>query len=99
MPEMQFQVRWPNATETSHYSPSLVIEEHLSPGQSYELTDFLQRSSTALGIASERVRVRYGTPCGRALAERNSIERHGRCFEGGQVTVLAFHRPDHEAPR
>jgi uncharacterized repeat protein (TIGR04042 family) len=96
---MQFGVRWPDRTETTCYSPSLVIEDFLSPGQSYELGDFLERSTTALNIASERVEARYGVPCGRALAQRDDIARRAASFTDGQVTVLAFHRLGRQASR
>ena len=92
MPEMQFQVRWPNGAETTHYSPSLVVEDHLSEGHSYEVADFLRRSRAALDIASDRVRAKYGMPCSRASAERARIEHQARGLDGGQVTILAFRR-------
>ena len=97
MPEMLFRLRWPDASETTHYSPSLVIEEHFSPGQSYELGDFLARSRAALRVASDRVEAKYGMPCSRAIAQSDAIGRLGAAFDGGRVTILAFHRPDQEA--
>ncbi len=99
MPEMLFRLRWPDASETTHYSPSLVIEEHFALGQSYELADFLARSRVALRIASDRVEARYGMPCGRAIGQSHAIARLGAAFDGGQVTILAFDRPGREAAR
>jgi len=32
MPEMQFQIRWPDGSETFCYSPSLVIKDYLKLG-------------------------------------------------------------------
>jgi len=75
MPEMRFTIRWPDGRQECCYSPSLVIKEHLEPGESYLLADFLDRSSTALGIASDRVRAKYGFPCTRALGQLALIEQ------------------------
>jgi len=75
MPEMHFTVRWPDESATECYSPSLVIKDYFTPGASYPLVEFLSRSRTALGLASERVRVKYGMPCSRALAQLAEIER------------------------
>lgn len=93
MPEMRFELRWPDGSVQSCYSPSLVIAEHLEPGAAYPLDEFVGRARTALREASERVRVRYGIPCARALAELNRIERRAGACAGvpnGAVTVLAF---------
>ncbi|MGI4745924.1 MAG: MSMEG_0570 family nitrogen starvation response protein [Janthinobacterium lividum] len=104
MPEMQFSVRWPDGTESLCYSPSLVIEDHLAPGTSYTLDDFIGRSRTALSIASDRVQQKYGFPCSRALGQLAELDRRVAHFSGNdraspdsRVTVLAFHRDD--APR
>jgi uncharacterized repeat protein (TIGR04042 family) len=94
MPEMLFRVRWPDETETTHYSPSLVVEEHLEVGRSYTLDDFLGRSRAALGIASERVRAKFGFPCARAIAQSEEIGRLAGVFPGGSVTILEFLRED-----
>ena len=79
MPEMRFKIRWPDGTDESCYSPSLVMREHLTPGASYALEDFRSRARTALEIASERVRARYGHACSLALGQLARIE--GRCEE------------------
>ena len=93
MPEMQFTVAWPDGGEMRCYSPSLVIEEHLAPGTSYALDDFLTRSRTALKIASQRVQQRYGFPCSRALGQLAQIEQRAQSFGSeASVTVLAFRR-------
>jgi len=74
MPEMRFRVRWPDGTTENCYSPSLVIKDFLSVGANYSLEEFLTRSRTALEIASERVRAKYGRPCSRAEAQLKRIE-------------------------
>jgi uncharacterized repeat protein (TIGR04042 family) len=93
MPEMRFQVRWPDGTEASCYSPSLVIKDYLAIGETYSLDDFLDKSRTALNIASDRVRAKYGFPCGRAMGQLQAIEGAATQFqalENPTVTVLAF---------
>jgi uncharacterized repeat protein (TIGR04042 family) len=92
MPEMRFKVRWPDATETLCYSPSLIIREYFAPGESYPLADFLTRSRKALTIASDRVRAKYGYECSSAKAQLAEIERIASGHaESAQVTVLSFH--------
>ncbi len=91
MPEMRFTLRWPNGREDICYSPSLVVREHLQVGSSYPLPEFLHRVGTALHIASERVRAKYGHPCSLALGQLAAIESTAsRCSPQGRVQVLAF---------
>lgn len=74
MPEMRFHIRWPDGTTEICYSPSLVIKDYLTVGTDYALADFLERSRISLGIASDRVKLKYGMPCHRALAQLARIE-------------------------
>ncbi len=93
MPEMHFRVRWPDGQETTHYSPSLVVRDHLRVGNAYALPEFLQRIRDALNVASERVRAKYGYACSRALDELAVIEAHAIPHEhaaDASVHVLAF---------
>ncbi|SON57110.1 hypothetical protein HDIA_3569 [Hartmannibacter diazotrophicus] len=88
MPEMRFTIRWPDGTPESCYSPSLVIKDYFEPGQSYPLDDFLKRSREALGIASDRVKAKYGRPCSLALGQLQRIEAmSGRFTDTPQATV------------
>jgi uncharacterized repeat protein (TIGR04042 family) len=91
VPEMLFAVRWPDGTESRCYSPSLVISDHLAVGVSYPVAEFVDRSRTALLIASERVRAKYGMVCTSALAQLDAIERTAARMPEGDVTVTAFH--------
>lgn len=93
MPVMHFHVRWPDASETRCYSPSLVVHDFLKPQQDYSLPDFLARTREALGIASERVRAKFGFACSQAMDQLAEIEDLARRFEaqpGATVTVLRF---------
>jgi uncharacterized repeat protein (TIGR04042 family) len=93
MPEMHFVIRWPDGARERCYSPSLVVREFFSPGESYALTDFLQRSRAALNVASDRVQAKYGHACTRAAAQLARIETVAKTFAdlpAAQVTVDAF---------
>ena len=94
MPEMHFRVRWPDGSTDTCYSPSWVIEEHLTEGASYALEEFVARARAALDIASERVRAKYGFACSSALDQASAIERKAQDMSSvapaGSVTVLGF---------
>jgi uncharacterized repeat protein (TIGR04042 family) len=93
MPEMYFRLRWPDSAETSHYSPSLIIKDYFAPGEELELKVFLERARTALTIASDRVRAKYGFPCSQAGASLSSIEQRAAPFQrqrDARITILEF---------
>ncbi|MFM7324133.1 MAG: MSMEG_0570 family nitrogen starvation response protein, partial [Nodosilinea sp.] len=54
MPEIRFQIQWPDGSRETCYSPSLVVKDYFVAQQAYPLEDFVQRSRTALQIASDR---------------------------------------------
>jgi uncharacterized repeat protein (TIGR04042 family) len=93
MPEMLFHIRWPDGATEQCYSPSLVIKDHLEPGASYDLAEFMQRSRLALTIASDRVREKYGFACSRAMAQLARLEAGAGRFEhsaDARVTITSF---------
>jgi len=93
MPEMRFRIRWPDGTPEACYSPSLVVKDFFSPGESYLLAEFLERSRTALNLASDRVEEKYGWRCSRALAQLSRIEAAAKGFvhlPDARVMVDAF---------
>ncbi len=93
MPEIRFQIQWPDGNQETCYSPSLVVKNYFASDTSYPLTDFVERSRTALTIASDRVQANYGMPCGLALGQLRQIEatasRYAELPEPA-VTVLQF---------
>ena len=94
MPEMSFDIRWPDGSTEQCYSPSLVIRDHLSVGETYGVAEFMRRSRTALTIASDRVREKYGFACSRAMGQLAKLETAAKRFDAtssGGVTVTAFH--------
>ncbi len=93
MPAMHYRLRWPDASESLAYSPSLVIEDFLKPGQDYPLGDFLRRVREATAIASARVEAKYGFACSRAHDQLADTEARAAPFAGlpdARVHVLAF---------
>jgi uncharacterized repeat protein (TIGR04042 family) len=93
MPEMLFEIAWPDGCAETCYSPSQVIRDYLTPGETYPLAEFVRRSSTALGIASDRVREKYGFACSRALVQRARIEQAAAAYVAlpdAIVRVISF---------
>jgi uncharacterized repeat protein (TIGR04042 family) len=93
MPEMHYRVRWPDETESTCYSPSLVIKDFFQPGERYALPDFLTRVREATHIASERVRAKYGFACSRANDQLQDIETQAaryRDLPQAHVDMLSF---------
>jgi uncharacterized repeat protein (TIGR04042 family) len=93
MPEIQFQIEWPDGSQAICYSPSLIVKEYFTPDQSYDLSDFVLRSRTALTIASDRVKAKYGFPCGLALGQLQEIEATATKYERqlpSKVRVIRF---------
>lgn len=93
MPETRFRIRWPDGRIVTCYSPSLVIKDYLATGESYALADFLDRSRTALSIASERVRAKYGWPCPRAVRELDRLEAIARAYTPDTYVKLESFEP------
>jgi uncharacterized repeat protein (TIGR04042 family) len=65
----------------------------MAVGGSYPVADFVERSRTALNIASERVRAKYGYACSSALDQLQQIEELARRYDNNpdaQVQVLKF---------
>lgn len=93
MPAMHYRLRWPDASESTCYSPSLVIKDFFEPGKSYALSDFLGRIRQASQIANDRVQAKYGFVCSRAGDELGQIERHAARFSEdprAHVQVIDF---------
>jgi uncharacterized repeat protein (TIGR04042 family) len=97
---MHFRVEWPNGAVQNCYSPSWVVEEHLVVGETYTVSDFVERARSALTVGSERVRARYGFECSSALDQLRAIEETAAELSSneraGRVTVLEFQK---HAPR
>lgn len=58
------------------------------PGPSYPVADFVDRSRQALGIASERVRAKYGFACTAAAEQLAEIEAVAAGFNAVPEAVV-----------
>ena len=95
MPEMRFEVQWPDGRIERCYSPSLVVRDHLEVGGTYPLPDFVNRVGTALEIASERVRKKYGFACSMAMDQLAQLESTASRFSpNDRIKVVSFD-PEH----
>ena len=92
MPEVEFDVQWPDGERQWAYSPSTVVEDVFRPGATYQLAEFVALSRSAMTEASRRVQERYGFPCSRAAATLAGIEGTAARFDGGDVQVAGFRR-------
>ncbi|MFQ4138886.1 MSMEG_0570 family nitrogen starvation response protein [Nodosilinea sp. PGN35] len=93
MPQIHFQIQWPDGSQDTCYSPSLVVKDYFAPATRYPLADFVERSRTALTIASDRVQAKYGMPCSLALGQLRQIEATASRYDhlpAPTVTVLQF---------
>jgi uncharacterized repeat protein (TIGR04042 family) len=88
---MHFTLRWPDATQTRCYSPSLIIKDRFRPGARYPLPQFMSQMREALHTASERVRAKFGFACSMALDQLAAIEAMAARFdERSEVEMLGF---------
>ena len=92
MPEVEFDVHWPDGRSEWVYSPSLVVEDVFVAGHRYPVDEFVALSRQAMRAASDRVQARWGFPCSRAAATLATIETRAAGFPDGQVVVASFRR-------
>jgi uncharacterized repeat protein (TIGR04042 family) len=91
MPEVTFDIVWPDGSQEQFYSPSTVVKKYIESGQTYELKDFVRRSQESLNLASDRVKQVYGSPCALALGQLRRVENKATEFatqDNPQVKVL-----------
>ncbi|MFE9322275.1 MSMEG_0570 family nitrogen starvation response protein [Nocardia sp. NPDC052278] len=99
MPEMTYDIRWPDGSVQTCYSPSLVIHDHLATGVDYPVDEFVHRASTALTIAAERVKEKFGFYCTSAMQSLDAIESAAAQARTtpGAVRVLSMTPPSVQA--
>jgi uncharacterized repeat protein (TIGR04042 family) len=81
MPETHFKVQWPDGSQDICYSPSSVVKKYFELNRDYELADFVALSETALNMASDRVRAKYGMGCGLAMGQLADIQVKAEQFK------------------
>ena len=75
MPEVRFQLEWPDGQSSTLYSPSTVILDYFKSGDSLSVSELESRGIEALRAASERVRARYGFACTRTDEEESQLRK------------------------
>jgi uncharacterized repeat protein (TIGR04042 family) len=90
MPEIHFKIQWPDGSEETCYSPSLVVKEYFTPNSDYTVKDFVQRSRESLLIASDRVLAKFGRPCSLALGQLQAIETKSAQFQNLPQSKVRF---------
>jgi uncharacterized repeat protein (TIGR04042 family) len=89
-PKIRFQIQWSDGSQEVCYSPSLIVKEYFMPNTEYALEDFVQRSQTALEIASDRVQAKYGMPCSLALNQLHKIETKAPQYQNLPQPTVQF---------
>lgn len=89
MPEVMLQLEWPDGRQTTLYSPSTVILQHLQPGERLPVAELQQRAERALAEASERVRARYGFACTRTDEERSKLRHTATAYAADQFVQIS----------
>ncbi|MEJ5913633.1 MSMEG_0570 family nitrogen starvation response protein [Pseudokineococcus sp. 1T1Z-3] len=97
MPEARVRLRWPDGGEETCWSPSLVVHDHLTAGESYPVADVVARVRAAMDEADARVRARYGMACTGAAATAQGVAERAAGLRGeaatGLVEVLSVEPP------
>jgi uncharacterized repeat protein (TIGR04042 family) len=88
MPAMHYRLRWPDASESDCYSPSLVIKDFFALGEALPVPEFLRRIREATEIASQRVEAKYGFRCTQAEGQLQVIEQRAAAFAGQPVALI-----------
>ncbi len=92
MPDLTFRIKWPDGTEDSCYSPSSVVTQFFSEGETYPLEGFLGICDKAFEAASERVRAVYGYPCSRAALQLHQLKTRAAPFRSLPHPTVTFVR-------
>lgn len=82
MPDVLFDVRWPDGSTQSFYSPSTIVKDYFEPGADYTLEEFVSRTRECMQLADERVRAKYGIGCSESAMTLAGVEYGVRRFAG-----------------
>jgi len=93
MPEIYFQLQWPDGEIMRCYSPSTIVGEYFEAGTTLTVDELMSKSSEALGKASDRVQAKFGFKCTSAAAQLEAILSLARRFQADQpVRILSVER-------
>jgi len=99
MPEVRFQIEWPDGQQELCYSPSLVVKQYLSANEEYTLADFMERSRAALKEGSDRVAAKFGFPCSLALGQLQRLEIAAERFRDSPEATVSCCNSSNEISR
>ena len=91
MPAINFDVRWPDGSEDSCYSPSTVVRDYFKAGETMPLAEFVSKADEALDAASHRVEQKFGYFCSSAMDQLAAIKAKAALFENGdkqQIEII-----------
>ncbi|SEF86759.1 MSMEG_0570 family nitrogen starvation response protein [Marinobacterium lutimaris] len=84
MPAINFNVRWPDGSEDSCYSPSTVVRDHFKTGDTMPLAEFVSKAEVALDSASQRVEQKFGYACSSSMDQLAVIKAKAARFEASE---------------
>lgn len=91
MPEVIFKIMWPDGKVDACYSPSTVINNYLKEGDQYSVQDFVELSTNALNLASNKVLQKYGFRCTSAENQLHSIIEKSKSYNSeDMITCLSL---------
>ncbi len=93
MPALHYRLKWPDGSESTSYSPSLVIQDFLHEGTDYPVDDFLRRLREATAIANDRVQAKFGFVCSRVNDQLVDSQARAEGFAhraDARVRVVSF---------
>lgn len=92
MPAVHFTICWPDNSEDACYSPSSIIRDYFSVGESIPLKEFIPRTEQALNDASNRVKEKFGFHCSSAMNQLAVIKTKGQSFNDREqhVKIIRF---------
>ena len=83
MPETPFTVELPDGSLKHCYSPSSVVRQYFSKGDTLPASDFLDKARESLTEASNRVLAKFGFSCSSAASSLEEIEHWASALPPG----------------
>lgn len=88
MPEIEFEVRWPDGRSQRCVSPSRAIERAIVTGARYPVAEFLRRVRDAFEVGAQRLRAIRGFGCAAATQLVDELQRTTESFGDGELVAV-----------
>ncbi|WP_109832681.1 MSMEG_0570 family nitrogen starvation response protein [Reichenbachiella versicolor] len=88
MPEVNLKVKWPDNAVSDVYSPSTIVCQYFTEGDSMTVKEFVSKCTTALEHASKRVEERYGYACTSAMSSIYTVQSIAKDQEGDKTVEI-----------